>query len=66
MTAVVTHVDRSRIRNAGFHACLAKSFGPEELVETDLNSARGLKLRNLPLLKNEVSRGDFARSGCAQ
>ena len=34
MTALVTHVDRARILNAGFKAFLAKPFTPEALVKT--------------------------------
>ena len=36
MTALVTHVDRARILNAGFKAFLSKPFSPETLVETIL------------------------------
>jgi CheY-like chemotaxis protein len=32
MTALVTHVDRARILNAGFKAFLSKPFSPETLV----------------------------------
>ena len=34
MTALVTHVDRARILNAGFKAFLPKPFTPETLVKT--------------------------------
>jgi two-component system CheB/CheR fusion protein len=36
MTALVTHLDRARILNAGFQACLPKPFTPDKLVETIL------------------------------
>ena len=36
MTALVTHVDRARILNAGFKAFLPKPFTPETLVKTIL------------------------------
>jgi CheY-like chemotaxis protein len=36
MTALVTHVDRTRILNAGFQAYLPKPFSPDKLVETIL------------------------------
>jgi len=36
MTALVTHVDRARILNAGFKALLPKPFTPETLVKTIL------------------------------
>jgi len=36
MTALVTHVDRARILNAGFKAFLPKPFSPETLVEAIL------------------------------
>ena len=38
MTALVTHVDRARILNAGFKAFLSKPFSPETLVETILTA----------------------------
>jgi CheY-like chemotaxis protein len=36
MTALVTHVDRARILDAGFNAFLPKPFSPETLVEAIL------------------------------
>jgi CheY-like chemotaxis protein len=36
MTALVTHLDRARILNAGFQAFLPKPFNPETLVEAVL------------------------------
>jgi CheY-like chemotaxis protein len=36
MTALVTHLDRARILNAGFQAFLPKPFNPETLVEAIL------------------------------
>ena len=36
MTALITHVDRVRILNAGFNALLPKPFTPETLVRTIL------------------------------
>src|ERR1700737_1231051 len=36
MTAMVTHLDRARILNAGFKAFLPKPFSPETLVEVIL------------------------------
>src|SRR5580700_12341686 len=36
MTAFVTHLDRARILDAGFQACLPKPFTPDKLVETIL------------------------------
>ena len=36
MTAILTPVDRARILNAGFQACLSKPFTPNRLVETIL------------------------------
>ena len=38
MTALVTHVDRARILNAGFKAFLSKPFSPEALVEAILTA----------------------------
>jgi len=38
MTALVTHVDRARILNAGFKASLSKPFSPETLVEAILTA----------------------------
>src|SRR6202048_1086542 len=38
MTALVTHVDRTRILNAGFKAFLPKPFSPETLVEAILTA----------------------------
>ena len=36
MTALVTHLDRARIVDAGFQACLPKPFTPDKLLETIL------------------------------
>ena len=36
MTALVTHLDRARIVDAGFQACLPKPFTPDQLLETIL------------------------------
>jgi CheY-like chemotaxis protein len=36
MTAFITNVDRARILNAGFEACLAKPLTPDKLVDTIL------------------------------
>src|ERR1700730_60305 len=36
MTALVTHLDRARILNAGFQAFLPKPFSPDKLVEAIL------------------------------
>jgi CheY-like chemotaxis protein len=36
MTALVTHADGARMLNAGFQACLAKPFTPDNLVKTIL------------------------------
>jgi CheY-like chemotaxis protein len=38
MTALVTHIDRARILNAGFKALLPKPFTPETLVKTILRA----------------------------
>jgi CheY-like chemotaxis protein len=36
MTALVSPLDRARILNAGFRACLPKPFSPDKLVEAIL------------------------------
>jgi DNA-binding response OmpR family regulator len=36
MTALVTHLDRVRIVDSGFQACLPKPFTPDKLLETIL------------------------------
>jgi CheY-like chemotaxis protein len=38
MTALVTHLERARILNAGFKALLPKPFTPETLVKTILRA----------------------------
>jgi CheY-like chemotaxis protein len=38
MTALITHLDRARILNAGFKALLPKPFTPETLVKTILRA----------------------------